>query len=379
MAILASCNSSAPDNNGTSTVNLRWKKLGQLPGNNVQSRHPGLAGPVAGIQDDYLILGGGSNFAQRMPWEGGSKKYYSQLYIYRLNEHPDTAMLLTAQAALPYAVGYPACVSTDKGLVVAGGENETGLTANVLLITMDKTRQRPVITELPALPKATSGGMAGCLGDMVYFAGGNTAGGTSSQFLALNLKKTEYGWQKLPELPQPTCMGVLYSNPASSEIYIAGGRKINRHARTSFFKSVFAYHTPETAWHKKADLPYAVSAATGIRSGNKLLLFGGDKGHTFHQTEDLLIQISDTKDSQAKSVLTAQKDTLQKTHPGFTRQVLAYDLATDKWDLTGQLFFESQVTTVAIPWGDKVIIPCGEIRAGVRYPDIIEGTIRHLE
>jgi N-acetylneuraminic acid mutarotase len=56
-------------------------------------------------------------------------------------------------------------------------------------------------------------------------------------------------------------------------------------------------------------------------------------------------------------------------HPGFAKTALAYDPATDAW-------FESEgspagpVTTVAVTWRDRLIIPTGEVRPGVRTPAV---------
>jgi len=383
MALFASCNNSKPDKNGVDTLNLHWTKLGELPPGSNQDQatpNPGLAGPVAGISNGYLVVGGGSNFPKGLPWEGGRKAYHRKLYIYQLlnKENGDSAILSPALGELPYSIGYPACVSTAAGIVVAGGENETGPLSTVELIHIDKSQLEPqlTITSLPSLPVACSGAMIAAIGSKVYLAGGNNANGhTLGQFLLLDLTDTAKGWQPLPKLVQPTSFGVLCADQHSHTIYLAGGRKSNIQARTTFYASLFAFNTDNQNWSKKANLPYSVSAATGITMQGKLLFFGGDQGETFHQTEDLLLKIAVAKDSTEKRQLTLQKNILQQHHPGFTRQILAYNPALDQWKPSGKLSFASQVTTTAIAWQKGVIIPCGEIRAGIRYANIIEGTI----
>jgi len=383
MAMAASCSNPQPNTAGAAAISIKWKKLGELPGSADTSQqpaqaHPGLAGPVAGITGNFLVIGGGSNFQNGLPWQGGVKTYYDNLYIYSLHQQAngDSAMLTSIPARLPYTVGYPACISTDKGILVAGGENKQGPINKVCLITMPGSKDSLMIHALPDLPEACSGAMVTALGNKIYLAGGNnTAGTTSTQLLSLDLTDTTKGWQKLPDLPQPIGFGVLYADPDHQTLYLASGRKANPHARTTFFSSLFAFSVSTRSWHKKADLPYSVSAATGVRFQHKLLLFGGDQGETFHKTEDLLIKIADAKDSVERQAFIEEKNNLQQHHPGFTHQVLAYDIDQDRWDLAGKLPFASQVTTTAIAWGNKVIIPCGEIRAGVRSPDIIEAMI----
>jgi hypothetical protein len=56
-------------------------------------------------------------------------------------------------------------------------------------------------------------------------------------------------------------------------------------------------------------------------------------------------------------------------HPGFSREILVYDMATDRWTSGGELP-RSRVTAAAVMWGDEVVIISGEIRPGVRSPEV---------
>jgi N-acetylneuraminic acid mutarotase len=73
--------------------------------------------------------------------------------------------------------------------------------------------------------------------------------------------------------------------------------------------------------------------------------------------------------------LVQQKTVLQSSHPGFSREVLSFNTLTNSWEKAGCIPFETPVTTQAIKWGDDVIIPSGEIRAGVRTPNILLGRL----
>ena len=98
-------------------ASIEWRGAGALPAGD-DAPHPGLAGAVAGVHNDMLIVGGGANFPDGMPWHGGKKKYHSALYVfaqhdgmYRLvSRHPD---------ALPAPVAYGASCSTGDGVVYA--------------------------------------------------------------------------------------------------------------------------------------------------------------------------------------------------------------------------------------------------------------------
>jgi N-acetylneuraminate epimerase len=76
-----------------------------------------------------------------------------------------------------------------------------------------------------------------------------------------------------------------------------------------------------------------------------------------------------------KALLNKEKIKVQSSHPGFCRQVLTYDTEKDKWKEGSCIPFEVPVTTTAISWDGQVVIPSGEIRAGVRTPHILTAKI----
>src|SRR5690348_1740468 len=119
-----------------------------------------------------------------------------------------------------------------------------------------------------------------------------------------------------------------------------------------------------------------VICRNGVAFGtNSILLFGGDKGTTFHKTEELIFAISNEKDEAKKARLNAEKIKVQSTHPGFCRQVLLYNTKKDEWKTIGNIPFDSPATTTAVKWDNKIIIPGGEIRAGVRTTQILSAKI----
>jgi SSS family solute:Na+ symporter len=60
---------------------FQYSSLPELPANSDMSVQPGLAGLYAGIDKDVLIVAGGANFPGKLPWEGGEKVYYNEIFI----------------------------------------------------------------------------------------------------------------------------------------------------------------------------------------------------------------------------------------------------------------------------------------------------------
>ncbi len=372
-AMVLSCNSPAERSHAGVLV-IDWKLAARLPGNGEAGASPGLAGPVAGVADHVLLIGGGSNFPDGPPWNGGKKKYYPNVYLFK--KAGDSLVSIKTNAKLPYSVAYPASCSTDKGIVVAGGENRSGAISKVMLVNWSEKTGALNISYLPDLPLPLTNGAIAVDDDRVYFAGGENAGTVSDQFYTLDLNDTPSGWQTLSALPRPVTNTVLYvqSNGADTCIYLVGGRKRNIDAASDLYREVYQYNLSTKSWAQKASLPYALSAHTGVAvNDSALLVFSGDQGEIFHATELLMMKIAREKDPDKRKQLIEEKNELQKSHPGFSGNVLWYNTHTDRWTKAGSIPFPGQVTTTALKWDNDIVIPCGEIRAGVRTPDIIIG------
>lgn len=353
---------------------IEWDIAGVLPLTNGKSL--GFAGPVVGVSNDVLIVGGGSNFPDSAPWLGGKKKYYDDLYVFKKDRND--SLILFKSFKLPFALAYSANVSTNKGIVVAGGENENGISKKVLLIVWNETSQNISIKNLSGLPYAVTNASVVVHNDKVYLAGGEMANAVSSHFLFLDLNNVNAGWKNLPSLPKPISHSVMVvqSNGKDDCIYLIGGRKKNANSPSDLYASNFQFDLKTNKWTGKKSLPYTLSAGTGVAVGtNSILLFGGDNGATFHKTEELIFAINNEKDEAKKKQLTTEKIKVQSTHPGFCKQVLLYDTKKDEWKAVGDISFNSPVTTTAVKWKNEVIIPGGEIRAGVRTTQILSAKI----
>src|SRR5205807_99872 len=88
---------------------LEWRELPPLP-------DPiGFAGTFAGVSSGALLVGGGANFPDAMPWEGGKKVWYDSVYVL-----PKPAGQWIAGFKLPRALAYGISVSTKDGVICAG-------------------------------------------------------------------------------------------------------------------------------------------------------------------------------------------------------------------------------------------------------------------
>src|SRR6185369_2510250 len=89
---------------------LVWKALPPLPD------ALGVAGAFAGESGGALLVAGGANFPDKMPWEGGKKVWHDTVWVL---ERPDGAWREAGR--LPRPLGYGVSVTHHGSVVCVGG------------------------------------------------------------------------------------------------------------------------------------------------------------------------------------------------------------------------------------------------------------------
>jgi N-acetylneuraminate epimerase len=327
---------------------MSWTRLPDIPDPR------GFAGAFAGVQDGKLIVAGGTHFTDKMPWEGGTKVWYDTVFAFDGE--------WKAAGKLPKPNGYGVSVTTGLGMLIAGGGHATEHFREVFWLQKD--------AKLPPLPKPCAF-MSGCvLDEVVYISGGietPTATSAMNTFWSLDLKQTNAGWQELPPCPGG---GRILSCMAAAEgrVWLFSGAALKQgddgKPERLWLKDAWSYKpaprsgerqladsdrrltSSPTGWAKQSDLPRVAVAAPGPAPvvDGKILIIGGDDG--------ALVNF------EPKSA-----------HPGFPREVLAFEVKTQTWSKAGEVPF-SLVTTNAVLWKNEIVIPGGEARPGVRSPQV---------
>ena len=355
---------------------LEWNIAGKLPSPAGSLPALGMAGPVAGIHQDALLVAGGANFPGEMPWRGGKKAFLSDGFVFL--RKTDGKLQSETTFDLPEAVAYAAACSTPAGVVYAGGENQDGPSPKTWIMQWNPTSKSVQIKSLPDLPLAVSGAAMTSAGNFVYLAGGQSREGTSAHFFRLDISSSNAKWEELTPLPVPVAYTAFLaqSNGSNECLFLVGGRKSNPNGISDISRSLYCYDLKKNSWTQKKDLPYPMAAGTGAAVGaNYLLMFSGDKGEVFTPSEKLIAAIAQEKDPATLDSLTQERVALMENHPGFSGEVLLYNTVTNVWTNLEPSPFPGQVTTHAVKWGNSIYFPLGEIRAGVRTADITEAKI----
>jgi len=358
---------------------IQWEKIATLE-NSDGSRSIGLAGAINAVNDHALIVAGGANFPDKMPWEGGKKHYSDEIHILQ-QEDGKYVWNKKVRAKLPEPIAYCGNTSTQSGIVYAGGENEAGLSKKAFLIKFSTLENRIQISSLPDLPDPLTNIFLASIGNIVYAIGGDGLKLSSSAFLSLDLDKKEDGWKQLPNLPiaLANSMAVVQNGPGGQHIYVIGGRSKDPSGISELHNTLLIYNPQTNSWKSGSPISDGsgtmnFSAGTAVPLSDHLVLIaGGDNGHIFHQIETYLVHIAQSSTAKEKEMLTAKKNELVINHKGFDKSLLLYDTRANTWSKIGELPFPAHVTTTAIKWGESIVISSGEIKPGVRTPNIMMG------
>ena len=360
--LLTNCAKSAKD------AQILWQQPTKLPADGTQA-NLGVAGGLVGLLNGQLLIAGGANFPDGLPWDGGKKTYQSRAYLYHIEADQ---LILNKEFSLAEEIAYSANYSDGTFLYSAAGENKDGASDQVFRFSLDAQNElhRDTLAPLP-LPLTNAGLVV--IAEQLFLVGGENADTVSDKVYVLNIQ--EKAWKTFLTLPYPISNAVVVSNN-KDRFYIAGGRKRNLNAKSDMYNELFEVDLQNKTISTIGKLPLALAAGTGVYMHDQVILFGGDDARTFHQVEEAIAKINNTEDPVQKDSLIVAKNSLQANHPGFGQQVIAFDIKAKQWRDLEKINGQSPVTTTAVLSDDLILIPSGEIRAGVRTDQILIGRVK---
>jgi SSS family solute:Na+ symporter len=369
-------------------------------------RQPGVAGPFAGVHGDALIVAGGANFPEKLPWEGGAKIWWDDVWVLEGLGGGSPRWVTDKRFTLPRRIGYGISVDTPEGVICAGGHDAQQCYADVFMLSWDAQTRTIRRTELPPMPQPLSF-MAGALvGETLYVAGGQTTmkdAVPSKVFWALDLGKrrgaaSDFKWEVMPSWPGPERVlpvAAAQRGARGMEFFLFSGRRPTAGKPTTLLSDAYAFDPATKTWRTLPNVGAGIRGASGMCvmagaaaavGGNEVFVFGGDRGELFLELEahDLAIAAARAKATSASGsekarvegeieARLAAKRKIYDAHPGFAREVLAFDPQKNSWRVAGVVPAEISppVTTLAVKHGNAVLLPSGEVKPGIRTAEVV--------
>ena len=192
--------------------------------------------------------------------------------------------------------------------------------------------------------------------DTVYVVGGTSGPAdttASRRFYSLDLEHLSAGWKSLPPLPgQGRILPVAAARDGA--FFVVSGASLVADASGKpariYLKDGWRFQ-PGRGWSAMADAPHAAVAAptsAPLEGERQFLIGGGDDG----------------------TLAPVRPGT---PHPGFLHSVMAYDVLTNEWSDFMEIPDEVSppVTTSTTLLGAQTIIPSGEVKPGIRSPQVV--------
>lgn len=340
--LLMQVNCSPIPSDDCASSSFSWESFPQIPDS------IGFAGSFAGIANDVLLVAGGANFPNGgTPWNGGKKTWYQTIFAFDKKEQE-----WIKAGLLPAPLGYGVSISTRDGLLLIGGSNENGHVATVNRLRYKNGEIE--LDSLPSLPMPLANACGALVDQTIYVAGGINAPDskqTSNAFYFLDLNKLQEGWKEGPTWPGPSRM-LAVAGASQNSFYLFSGTELINGER-NYLKDAYVYAEQE-GWKTLDALPVPVVAAPSpawYEQDRGFFLFGGDDG-----------------------ALAAEAATLKEQHPGFSKEILFYDMDRASWEKAGKFASKGPVTTSLVIWDNKLFFPGGEVSPGIRTPNVLVAT-----
>ena len=305
---------------------------------------PGMAGIIAGAHAGVLIAAGGANFPDKMPWDGGKKIYYDEIFALAPG---DTAW--RSAGKLPAGRAYSAVVSTAEGIWVIGGENSEHVFQDTLLLRWDG--KTVLVGAGPELPAPRTSAVATWLDGSLYVAGGYAPGMvrlSSGDFWQLDLAERERHWQVLPTWPGPTRAQAVMA-ALEGAVYLFSGLEMTidaeGKAKPNYLGDAYRYRADR--WERLPDMPWSAIAAPSpapvtVAPARVYVLGGVD----------------------SRLVGKVPRETRVPDH------MMYFDVVSQQWITLAARWPDPVVTSPAVAFAGEWWIVSGEIMAGVRTKNV---------
>jgi cyclically-permuted mutarotase family protein len=357
---------------GQEIPKLSIKDLKSLPAENTSVEALGYAGMLGGSHNDVLLAAGGANFPSGLPWEGGEKVWSKNIYIFENDQWR------ISQNKLPIALAYSASVSTEKGVLCIGGNNKTLTSDKVFLLTYNASSNEVEVSQYPVLPEALAFTTAVVVEDFVYVIGGKNAKNSTNSSYRLNLKELKK-WEILtdfPGLPRALHCIAIQETQTNKKLFVIGGRNEVAGQKSEALTNYLSYDLKDQTWQDEGSLTIdgksrvLMGASAETMGSMHIMVYGGSDAVLFDELEHISLELSATKNDSLVNNLKNRRDDILNNHPGFSKDILAYNTITKKWFVYDSLATKIPVTALSFKNNDDFVMISGEVSPGIRTPKV---------
>ena len=345
---------------------------------------PGVSACYGGVIDDLLLIAGGCNFPDLPLTEGGKKRYYKG--IYAANRTADSVLAWRKVGELPVAAAYGTTMPIPGGLVFAGGMNEAGSLSSVYRLTLSDDKQSVILDTLPSLPfnMDNMGGVT--VGDQLFVIGGNVNGKPSHSLYSMAVNRLNETWTQEPSFPgdarvQPAC-AAQFSEGGS--IYMWGGFAPSVDGSSATLSTDgYCYSLANRTWTPLGMPIGNDSVSISLGGGGAVTLNDSLIACLGGVNKDIFLEALRRGEGLQKAIVSRHTqevdrfkaaDSIYLSHPAdwyrFNSKVLVYNTRRNCWTELLQHPSVARAGVAIVCSGDTLFSICGELKPGIRTPEI---------
>lgn len=332
---------------------IQWNNSNSLPSLQDKEENRGVAGVFSGFVGNELIIAGGANFPDKMPWEGGKKNWERTLY----HAYTDTMDFQWGIITdfLPAAIAYGVSIQLAEGLLCIGGCDMKRCFDDVFLIYKEEGVFK-ISYDWPSLPVPLANATGALLNNKIYIAGGQekmSEENATNHFFVLDLDHKDKGWGALPSWDgnaRGYAVSVAFENGICPAFYLFSGRDYHSSGYVEILTDGHRYDPDINRWTRLQEF-FPVMAGTAFVESDNIVFFGG-----------------------VTKLLPGSY-----AHPGFENIIRVYNPMLNAFIHEEIVPFPVPVTTNIAIRENKFYITSGEIKPGIRTPSVYEGRIIPVE
>lgn len=328
----------------------------------------GVSACFAGAIGDSLVMAGGCNFPDTPAAEGGQKRYYKGIYAAKVTERKALDWQLVGE--LPEPCAYGVTIQLPDALLLIGGNNHDGSSAKVLKLGLKAGKA--LLETWPSLPTPMDN-FTGSTDDnrvLVY---------NGEHLFALDLQAPGKGWSEL-SLAHPAKIGQPVSGFSGGIFHVWGGATAKtaheeatlRIEGTRFCEDKERFQEGKEHF-QESKKRFCEGGETPVPTpkdgaGEEIFLGGGA---AINLSDRHILAIGGVnKDVFLSAVNHPQPGYM--THEvewyRFNPVVSVYD--GHRWHCLGTSKITARAGAALVKFRDKVYIIGGELKPGIRTPDI---------
>ncbi|WP_297486928.1 cyclically-permuted mutarotase family protein [uncultured Cetobacterium sp.] len=354
----------------TALNDITWKYSRDLPTPKNFEKQIGVAGPLAGNIGEYIVVAGGANFPYESVLKGGAKVVYPDLFL--MKETKD-GLKLVKHTMLDKEIGYGSTISTEDGIYYIGGTYQTGVSNEILYITLNADKSDVVVKTIAKLPFESFGGVAGMKGDSIFIFAGKENGKNSKGFYEFNLKtKKLKGLKMFAGTERSQSVGQILNDGKEDKFYVFGG------GTGVAFTDGYAYDFSDNDWDKVSDVKVngkdiSLLGASSVKINNsEMMVIGGFNKAIW---DDANKQLGGLK---GEALQDYKNEYFNKDPQDFNwnQDILIYNAKNDTWRSAGKVPFLAPCGEGLVKIENRVYSINGEIKPGVRSEKIYVGEMK---